>query len=197
MDLMTIPGPLNMGTGNATLDAIAIAMGAAPTILVIEWAILVSVALLFTALRTYARARISGLNGFKWDDYLVWMAFFCFAGLTVNGTWLQKCMHEKGKKKDTLLTDCIVYIIGVTAEGLANDSISEARRAALIRDGVGSQEVQLRALGSKAQISKWILYALVLWLLKSSLLHFFAVRLAVRWALLSINHSIRDVAFKY
>lgn len=72
-----------------------------------------------------------------------------------------------------------VYIISVLAEGLANDSISDERRAALARDGKDSEEFQLRALGSKAQLAKWLLYALVLWLLKSSVLHFFAVRLAV------------------
>lgn len=72
-----------------------------------------------------------------------------------------------------------VYIISVSAEGLANDSISDERRAALAQDGKDSREVQLRALGSKAQLVKWLLYALVLWLLKSSLLHFFAVRLSV------------------
>lgn len=65
------------------------------------------------------------------------------------------------------------------AEGLANDGISEERRAALAADG-DSQEVMLRALGSKAQVVKWLLYGLVLWLLKGSLLHFFAVRLTVR-----------------
>lgn len=80
---------------------------------------------------------------------------------------------------NNMLTNSLVYIISVSAGGLANDSISEERREALARDGEDSQEFQLRALGSKAQLAKWLLYALVLWLLKSSLLHFFAVRLTV------------------
>lgn len=84
--------------------------------------------------------------------------------------------HENNQK----LTIHLVYIISVSSEGLANDSLSEERREALARDGENSQEVQLRQMGSKAQLAKWIVYSLVLWLLKASLLHFFAVRLTVR-----------------
>lgn len=73
----------------------------------------------------------------------------------------------------------LVFIITVSARGLANDNISEARRADLARQGVNSLELHLRGLGSKAQLTKWVLYSLVLWLLKSSVLHFFAVRLTV------------------
>lgn len=65
---------LDKSTGNATLDAMAVASGAATTSLVIEWAVLFGIALFFTGLRTYARARVSGLRGFKLDDFLVWMA---------------------------------------------------------------------------------------------------------------------------
>lgn len=65
---------LGQTTGNATLDAVAIASGAATMSLVIEWAILAGVALFFTSLRTFARARVMGLRGFKWDDFLVWVA---------------------------------------------------------------------------------------------------------------------------
>lgn len=61
-------------TGNATLDAVAWASGAATPSLMMEWIILFSIALFFTGLRTYARARISGLRGFQCDDYLVWVA---------------------------------------------------------------------------------------------------------------------------
>lgn len=75
-------------------------------------------------------------------------------------------------------TAVLVYVLGVMAEGLANDGISDDRRAALAADG-GSQEVMLRVLGSKTQLVKWLLYGLVLWLLKGSLLHFFAIRLTV------------------
>lgn len=65
---------LGQTTGNATLDALAIASGAASMSLVIEWVILAGIALFFTSLRTFARARVMGLRGFKWDDFLVWVA---------------------------------------------------------------------------------------------------------------------------
>lgn len=77
------------------------------------------------------------------------------------------------------LTSNPVFIISVNAEGLSNDGLSDDRRAALAADP-DSQEAKLRHLGSKAQVAKWLLYGLVLWLLKGSLLHFFAGRLTVR-----------------
>lgn len=146
---------LDASTGNATLDAIALTSGAAPKYRIVEWAVLFGIAVFFTTLRTFARARISGLKGLGCDDALVWLAVIGYGFLTTS-----------------------VYIIGVTAEGLANDGISDDRRAALAQD-VESQETKLRLLGSKAQIAKWFLYALVLWLLKGSLLHFFTIRLTV------------------
>ena len=72
-----------------------------------------------------------------------------------------------------------VYVIGVTAVGIANDSMTNEHRAALAKDGPGSQEFGLRVLGSKVQLAAWISYSLVLWLLKGSLLCFFVVRLTV------------------
>lgn len=79
-----------------------------------------------------------------------------------------------------------MYIISVTAEGLSNDGITDDRRAALAADPE-SEEVRLRGIGSKAQVAKWLLYGLVLWLLKGSLLHFFAGRLTVCFPLLNHN----------
>ncbi|KAF3764202.1 hypothetical protein M406DRAFT_239001, partial [Cryphonectria parasitica EP155] len=133
------------------------ASGAATPARVVEWAVLFILAVGFTTLRTYARTRISGIKDLSWDDWLVWLAVLAYAGLTVD-----------------------VFIIGVVAEGLSNDGMSEAHRAALAQDGPASQEFQLRAIGSKAQISKWFVYGLTLWLLKSSLLYFFSGRLTLR-----------------
>lgn len=146
---------LDASTGNSTLDAIALASGAATKFRIVEWAVLFGIVVFFTTLRTFARARVSGLGGLGCDDALVWLAVIGYGFLTTS-----------------------VYVIGVKAEGLANDGIPDDRRAALAQDADG-QETQLRLLGSKAQIVKWFLYALVLWLLKGSLLHFFAVRLTV------------------
>lgn len=76
---------LYKSTGNSTLDAIAIVSGGASRELVLEWEILFALVIVFTILRTYARTRISGLRGLRWDDYLVWIAVVFYAALTVNG----------------------------------------------------------------------------------------------------------------
>lgn len=76
---------LYKSTGNATLDAIAIISGGASPQLVLEWEILFGLVVAFTAVRTYARTRINGLRGLRWDDYLVWIAVVFYAALTING----------------------------------------------------------------------------------------------------------------
>lgn len=63
-----------MSTGNATLDAVGAASGAATLELAIEWIAYLVIIIIITALRTYARASIPGRSGFGWDDYLVWIA---------------------------------------------------------------------------------------------------------------------------
>ncbi|KAK7715715.1 hypothetical protein SLS63_011303 [Diaporthe eres] len=143
-----------MSTGNATLDAVGAASGAATVELAVEWIAYLVIIIVITALRTYARASIPGRSGFGWDDYLVWIAVVWYVILTAE-----------------------VYVIGVTAVGIANDSMTNEYRARLANDGPGSQEFGLRVLGSKVQLAAWISYSLVLWLLKGSLLCFFVVRL--------------------
>lgn len=61
---------------------------------------------------------------------------------------------------------------------MANDGLSDAQRAALEGDQEG-QEFKLRRFGSMAQVVKLLIYALVLWTLKASLLYNFAIRLTV------------------
>ncbi|POS81010.1 hypothetical protein DHEL01_v200583 [Diaporthe helianthi] len=143
-----------MSTGNATLDAVGAVSGATTAELAIEWIVYLVLIILITALRTYARASIPGRRGFGWDDYLVWIAVVWYVILTAE-----------------------VYVIGVTAIGIANDSMTNEYRAQLAKDGPGSQEFHLRVLGSKMQLAAWISYSLVLWLLKGSLLCFFVIRL--------------------
>lgn len=63
-----------MSTGNATLDAVGAASGAATVELAVEWIAYLVIIIIITALRTYARASIPGRSGFGWDDYLVWIA---------------------------------------------------------------------------------------------------------------------------
>lgn len=165
---------LYKSTGNATLDAIAIVSGGASRELVLEWGILFGLVVVFTGVRTYARMRISGFRGLRWDDYLVWMAVVFYAALTVDG--VQSLL--KSRSHEIMLTPLSVYIIGVETEGLANDGLSDEQRAALAADPEG-QEFKLRRLGSMAQVVKLCIYALVLWTLKASLLYNFAIRLTV------------------
>jgi hypothetical protein len=179
-----------MSTGNETLDAVGAASGAATVELAAEWVVYLVLIIVITALRTYARASIPGRGGFGWDDYLVWIAvvspffpppllltvhfhsldciyFFMFAdSFTLWQVWYVILTAE-------------VYVIGVTAIGIANDSMDEEYRARLAQDGPSSQEYQLRVLGSKMQLAAWISYSLVLWFLKGSLLCFFVIRLTV------------------
>lgn len=86
-------------------------------------------------------------------------------------------------------------MIGVTAIGIANDSMTNEYRARLAKDGPGSQEFGLRVLGSKVQLAAWISYSLVLWLLKGSLLCFFVVRLTVSRQSLTLSPCRLATAF--
>lgn len=74
-------------TGNATLDEMAAVSGAATPRLVMEWAILLGVAFVFSCLRTYARVKVNGIRGLGWDDYLGWVAYLFYTALSVNGKW--------------------------------------------------------------------------------------------------------------
>lgn len=76
---------LEASTGNSTLDEIAVASGAATPVRIVEWAVLFGIAVIFTSLRTYARAKISGIRKLSWDDFLVWLAVIAFAVLIVDG----------------------------------------------------------------------------------------------------------------
>lgn len=76
---------LYASTGNATLDEVAAYSGGATTIEVIEWAVLLGIVLIFTILRTYARAAVSGIKGLSWDDALVWLAALAYIALSING----------------------------------------------------------------------------------------------------------------
>lgn len=81
---------LDVSTGNSSLDAIAVESGAAPPDRLVEWSVLFGIVVFFTILRTFARARVSGVRGLSWDDYLVWVAVVAYAALTVNGARLSK-----------------------------------------------------------------------------------------------------------
>lgn len=74
------------------------------------------------------------------------------------------------------------YFLTVPYAGIANDSISGARRAALGADP-DSLEFVMRVVGSKLQLLSWVSYASALWSLKGALLVFFVNRLSVSFSL--------------
>lgn len=170
-----------MSTGNATLDAVGAASGAATVELAVEWIAYLVIIIVITALRTYARASIPGRSGFGWDDYLVWIAVVSLALFCSALTGYRHLAFDVADSMQVwyVILTAEVYVIGVTAVGIANDSMTNEYRARLANDGPGSQEFGLRVLGSKVQLAAWISYSLVLWLLKGSLLCFFVVRLTV------------------
>lgn len=83
----------------------------------------------------------------------------------------------------------VVYIIGVMSEGLAGDGIPDDRRVALSQDQDG-QEFRMRRFGAMAQVAKLLVYALILWTLKASLLYYFSVRITVSHIVLRRNQQI-------
>lgn len=84
------------------------------------------------------------------------------------------------------------------AEGLSNNGMTDKHRWLLANDGSFSQEYQLRSIGSEAQLVKWFLYGLTLWLLKGSLLYFFSGRLTVSTApILGCSYRDFDMSFLF
>ncbi|KAL7939384.1 hypothetical protein V8C35DRAFT_326426 [Trichoderma chlorosporum] len=108
---------------------------------------LLSIAIAFTILRTYARVRFVGWRGLSGDDYLAWLAILLYVAET-----------------------CLAYSVGNAANGLANNNMTDEQRAALSPD---DPEYHLRVLGSKIQIAGWSTYSTLLWTLKTSLLIFY------------------------
>lgn len=101
---------------------------------------LLSLAVVVIAVRTGARVSMVGWPNLQLDDYLMPLAAVVY-GLETGAA----------------------YSVGAKWKGLANNSMTDAQRAALSR---GSEEWWLRVGGSKTQVMGWSLYTLLLWLLK-------------------------------
>lgn len=86
---------LYKSTGNLTLDAIALVSGGATVELVLEWEILFGLVVVSTIIRTYARARIGGFKGLRWDDYLVWIAVIFYAALNIDGWYFPSLLASR------------------------------------------------------------------------------------------------------
>ncbi|KAH8678503.1 hypothetical protein BX600DRAFT_546055 [Xylariales sp. PMI_506] len=125
----------------------AAAAAAAARAFDIELWTLYAFGVLVTALRTYARWDAIGFKNFSADDFLVWGAILFYT-----------CQSS------------LAYSIGAFAGGLANNGLTDAERAAISSDSV---EYAQRVLGSKIQVVGWTCYALLVGLLKMSMLTFY------------------------
>ncbi|KAI1207526.1 uncharacterized protein F4807DRAFT_452868 [Annulohypoxylon truncatum] len=108
---------------------------------------LLSIGIVVTMLRTYARIKAVGFKGLQADDYLVWIGAIFYA-----------------------IETSLAYSVGHVAQGLANNGMTDAQRAALSPD---SAEFKTRVIGSKIQLAGWSSYSVLLWSLKASLLVFY------------------------
>ncbi|RMJ12767.1 hypothetical protein BHE90_008338 [Fusarium euwallaceae] len=113
----------------------------------IEAFTLLALALLITALRTYVRISTVGWRNLWADDYLILLAAVVYS-------------VETG----------LAYSVGNIAKGMANNSMTDAQRAALQPDDT---EYQLRVLGSKIQLAGWSTYSFLLWILKGAMCTFY------------------------
>jgi ABC-type uncharacterized transport system permease subunit len=87
---------------------------------------LYSFGVLVTVLRTYSRINTVGIKNLRADDYIVWLAIILY---TTQST--------------------LAYFAVNYGQGLANNSMTDAERAALDPDSV---EFALRVFGSKIQV---------------------------------------------
>ncbi|KAF5000723.1 hypothetical protein FGRMN_1564 [Fusarium graminum] len=108
---------------------------------------LLGIAVLVTVLRCYVRISTVGCRNLWADDYLVILAVGIYA-----------------------IEVALAYSVGNIAYGLANNSITDEKRASLQS---GDVEYQLRVLGSKIQIGLWTTYSSLLWILKAAMCTFY------------------------
>ncbi|KAF5025614.1 hypothetical protein F66182_2316 [Fusarium sp. NRRL 66182] len=113
----------------------------------VEAFLLLGIALLVTALRSYVRISSVGFRNLWADDYLVVVGAFIYA-------------IETG----------LAYSVGNIAHGLANNSMTDEYRASLTPD---DPEYQLRVTGSKIQLTLWATYSSLLWILKAAMCTFY------------------------
>ncbi|KFA71447.1 hypothetical protein S40288_04305 [Stachybotrys chartarum IBT 40288] len=135
--------------GPAAEDAqdTASAIAAAVRQMEIEVWTLYAIGVCVTILRTYARLKSVGIRNFRADDFLVWGAVLFYSAQTA-----------------------LAHSIVSAAHGVANNGMSDDERAALPPN---DPEYHARVLGSKIQLSGWLVYSTMQLLLKLSMLIFF------------------------
>ncbi|PMD63159.1 uncharacterized protein K444DRAFT_610027 [Hyaloscypha bicolor E] len=102
---------------------------------------------LITIVRTYARVKAVGIRDLRADDFIVWLAILLY---TAQST--------------------LAYFAVNHGQGLANNAMTDAERAALSPD---STEYRLRVFGSKIQVVGWTTYACLICTLKIAVLVFY------------------------
>ena len=112
-----------------------------------------SIGILIIFLRTYARLRQVGIRNFEADDWLMLLVIVPYT-----------------------IETALAYTVGARFHGLTNSGMTDEERKALSPD---SDEFAWRVGGSKIQVAGWVMYASVLWLVKTALCAFY-FRLTVR-----------------
>ncbi|PWY75936.1 hypothetical protein BO83DRAFT_436661 [Aspergillus eucalypticola CBS 122712] len=115
---------------------------------VVEAFTLLAIAIVTIAIRIVARWFTAGWKNFMLDDYLMPLAGVVY-GLETGAA----------------------YCVSAWWNGLANNAMTDAERAAL---SPTSEEYHLRVGGSKTQVLGWSLYTTLLWLLKSCMAVFYS-----------------------
>ncbi|KAH2582165.1 hypothetical protein KXV99_009318 [Aspergillus fumigatus] len=108
---------------------------------------LYAIGVTLTLLRTYARVRAVGFRHLQAEDLLVWVGIIFYTAQTA-----------------------LAYSVGRVAHGLANNSLTDAQRAALSPD---DPEYRAAVIGSKIQVAGWTTYSVLMWSLKLSMLAFY------------------------
>ncbi|RHZ49765.1 hypothetical protein CDV55_102517 [Aspergillus turcosus] len=128
---------------------------------------LLALAIVTIIIRIIARITTVGFRNFQLDDYLMPLAGVVY-GLETGAA----------------------YSVGAWWKGMANNSMTDAQRAALSPD---SEEFRLRVGGSKTQVLGWSLYTTLLWLLKACMAIFYT-RLTAGLANMRIRVKVAYVA---
>ncbi|KAL8829250.1 MAG: hypothetical protein Q9191_002124 [Dirinaria sp. TL-2023a] len=108
---------------------------------------LLAIGIVIIVLRLVSRIITVGVRKLAADDFLMIVAGCLYAAETVAA-----------------------YVVGAYWDGLANNSMTPAQRAALDPNG---HEWYLRRRGSQNQLFGWLVYTVLLWTLKTCMLIFF------------------------
>ncbi|KAJ3544253.1 hypothetical protein NM208_g3161 [Fusarium decemcellulare] len=113
----------------------------------IEALSLLAVSICIILFRTYVRIAQGGIRGLAPDDYLMLLVIIPYS-----------------------IETSMAYFVGNVFHGLSNSNMTPAQRSALDSE---STEFAWRVGGSKSQVTGWVMYSTVLWVIKSALCAFY------------------------